>query len=114
MSKAIGRMVLWLVGALCITLICVKNIYPVTETELINSENYLVTSELNKGDMIEQSITLQRVGLEAVEVAFVYGGNTTDECKALIEILANEKVLMQSVVQVNLMPNQNLTTLLKL
>lgn len=89
--------------------VCMKMIHPITETELINSEKYLVTPELKVGDVLEQSITLQREGLSSIDVAFVYGDSISDECKALVEIVSNEEILMQSTVQVNLLPNQTLT-----
>lgn len=110
MGKMIGRIGLWILGLICMALVCVKMVHPIVETELINSENYLITSGLKAGDVLEQSITLQREGLKSIDVAFVYEGDVPDECKALVEVVMGEEVLMQSVVQVNLMPNQSLTT----
>lgn len=110
MGKMIGRIGLWILGLICMALVCVKMVHPIVETELINSENYLITSGLKAGDVLEQSITLQRDGLKSIDVAFVYEGDVPDECKALVEVVMGEEVLMQSVVQVNLMPNQSLTT----
>lgn len=110
MSKSIGKIGLWLVGLICMIFVCGKMIHPITETELINSENYLITPQLKAGDFLEQTITLQKKNLEAIEIAFVFEEGTQDACKALVEVAANEKVLMQSIVQVNLMPNMSLTS----
>ena len=109
MSKSIGKIGLWLVGLICMIFVCVKMIRPITETELINSENYLITPELKAGDVIEQTVTLQKKNLKAIEVAFVFEEDTQEVCKALVEIMTGEKVLTQSVVQVNLLPNMSLT-----
>lgn len=93
-------------------LTCVKMIHPITEKELINSEKYLVTPEVKPGDVLEQTITLQREGLDTIEVAFVFEENLQDACKALVEIVSGEEVLMKSVIQVNLMPDRCLTPFL--
>ena len=110
MSKMIGRIGLWSTGVICMVLICVKMIVPVIETELINSENYQMTPELKTGDVIEQSVTLKREGLNSIGVAFAYAENTQDASKVLVQIVADEEPLVQSVMQVNLIPNQSFTT----
>lgn len=109
MKKKVGRISLWVIGCICIVVVCVKMIQPVTEKELINSENYLVTTMLEAGDVLEQSIALQREGLCMVEVAFVFETDISDECKALVEIISGGEMLAQSMVQVNLLPNNTLT-----
>ena len=97
MNKSIGKIGLWLVSLICMILVCGKMIHPITETELINSEKYLITPKLAAGDVIEQSITLQKENLKSIEIAFVFEENTQNACKALVEIASGEKVLTQSI-----------------
>ena len=110
MIKRIGRISIWGIGLICMVFVCMKMVHPITEKELINSEKYLITSELKSGDVLEQSITLQREGLSSIDVAFVYGDSISDECKALVEIVSDGEVLTQSTVQVKSLPNQTLTS----
>ena len=110
MIKRIGRISIWGIGLICMVFVCMKMVHSITEKELINSEKYLITSELKSGDVLEQSITLQREGLSSIDVAFVYGDSISDECKALVEIVSDGEVLTQSTVQVKSLPNQTLTS----
>lgn len=90
-------------------LICVKMIQPIMEQELINSEKYLVTPELHQGDVLEQSITLEKAGLSQIEAAFVYAENLSADSKAMIEIVSDNALISKSIVSVRELPYQTLT-----
>lgn len=109
MSKCVGRIFLWISGVVCMVLICVKMIQPIMEQELINSEKYLVTPELHQGDVLEQSITLEKAGLSQIEAAFVYAENLSADSKAMIEIVSDNALISKSIVSVRELPYQTLT-----
>ena len=111
MSKCVGRIFLWISGVVCMVLICVKMIQPIMEQELINSEKYLVTPELHQGDVLEQSITLEKAGLSQIEAAFVYAENLSADSKAMIEIVSDNALISKSIVSVRELPYQTLTVL---
>ena len=90
-------------------LVASKMIQPIVEQDLINSEKYLMTPELKKGDVLEQMITLEKEGLSQIEVAFAYAENIAADSKALIEIVSENEMISQVTVPVQELPYQTLT-----